>query len=250
MALEHTELKEACEEIEKRGIRFCLLEGKNEVPSLGELALSLEERLLCIGNGISEVGNSENTLSFSKELESLEEEEIVKVLWEKLNNTLCIGQVETILLPPLLHKKFEERKPPNFSFLRGEQLTKDSSFFSEWQYAPDAQERFFRIRDPRKPEEGGLDLDSYVKIEGGSLALRELGSQQNDSVGSHKHPLEVFGNQFWTENLDGAHTENRQVISSWGSFGNDNFLSENAPNQETRPKNISILGVWKTYEKN
>lgn len=249
MALDYVELKEAREEIEKRGIRFCLLAGNKEVPHLGELALSLEKRVLCIGNGISEVANSENALSFSRELESLEEEEIVKVLWEKLENTLCVGQVETILLPPLLYNRFEERKPPNFSFLRGEKLIKDSSFFGEWQTAPDAQERFFRIRDPRKPEEGGLDLDSYVKIEEGRLSLRELGSQQNDSVGNHNHPLEGFGSWFWTHHFDGAHTESRQVISSWGAFGNNNFLSENAPSQETRPKNISILGVWKTYEK-
>lgn len=261
MALDNEQLLSMRDLIAQKGLKHPLktgnaIEVEKITPELGEMIYNETDLFIGIGNSVKNTNETPYRITGNYPSIFATSKNLIKAIWRNLNRYMVAGQVETLLLPPSLHKMLENTKPDNFSFLRGEVITMDSPFYEEWRVAPDARGCFFRQRDERRPEEGGRDASSWVTpLEGMPLEPRHLGSYQSDSVGDHTHDIEPY-----VSNLTGAfrgasHTQIKYkgknkyyFLNRWNELTQQLLPTGEGMGEETRPKNICVLDVWKMYD--
>lgn len=251
MAINNEKLLAIVDAIKDRGVRQALISGTQSdlltlIPKPSQMVHNETGGYIAFGDGITATPRVPARITQFIEEGNNNPPRAVEILWRRLNRWSIPGELLKVLLPPQMTELFREGKPDNFSFLEGETLTENSSFRDEWINAPSGAGRFMRVRDSRKPEEGSVDSNSWVEVEA-VYQLRELGSQQNDQLEAHIH---TKGGSYLVP-PGPAHrwnTDDYNVVTSlsfstpkYGPYG-EGFADE------TRPKNHTVLYLWKTYD--
>lgn len=260
MALTNEELKQILEALKSEGFRFQLPNEEYE----NVKSFRLEEGELCnlpnlsqirVGNGFDNIENlpflnySEIPLA-SEDLPAVQADKI----WQNIKAKTSIYQLWQGLMPQEILNCFIELKPDNFSLLEGEELPIESPARSFWENSPNGEGAFFRNYHFNNTDNANNDVDLQREI--GSFQMDAMQPIQGNIYNSTANLRE--GNMILFENANGAFSlsdgnkwgfSKTLLAQTWGKGGIVNFDSSRVTRtgKETRPKNICVISVWRTY---